>query len=99
MPQLNYTRIANGPDIPSTVKAVLQRAPNNGILPWLEEIDRAVNEISSESGQNDDSLMFRMMFQVISLHEERKYGDAPEEFYLSLAGTSQVALSFFLQRE
>ena len=86
-------------ELPSALSDILDRAPEKGILHWLAEIDRIVEETVRENDRIGGNLIAAMTFHILNSREKRDSGDVSKNELLSIAGTSQAARSFFSKKE
>lgn len=86
-------------DLPPALSGILDPAPENGILPWLEEISRVVDETMRDDDRLGDILKAAMTLHLLEPHEESKNLEYTRNDLLCIASVYQAALSFYSKGE
>ena len=86
-------------ELPPALAEVMKRAPESGILRWLEEVESAVDEASQECEDLGHRLISGFLHLTSYSGDDRPSGLAAINYFLALAGNSQAALIFFKSDE
>ena len=82
-------------ELPPALAEVMKRAPESGILRWLEEVESAVDKASRECEDLGHRLISGFHHLTCYSSDDRPSGLVAINYFLALAGTSQAALNFF----
>lgn len=86
-------------ELPPALAEVMKRAPESGILRWLEEFESAVDEAARECEDLGHRLISGFLHLTSYSGDDRPSGMAALNYFLALAGASQAAMNFFKSDE